>query len=296
MKLLIETGRRRVLIQNMASEIDAGEFPIKRIAGETVAVSANALSDGHDQLSALLKHRKADEAVWSEIPMSPLGNDRWEAAFRVPEIGRYRYTIEAWVDHFKSWQENFRKRIEAGQPLELELQIAADLVQSAAKRAGDPEGEQLQAWATVLGDGEADRGRAAIDLAASDQLARSMAAHSDRRMSTIYGRELEVIVERPRAGCGTWYEVFPRSCSPDPVRAGTLRDCAGSRALRRPHGLRRALFAADPPDRTQSPQRKKRFAGAGPNDPGSPWAIGASRVGINRYIRNWARWTISTDC
>ncbi len=279
MKLLIETGRRRVLIQNVAPEIDAGEFPIKRIAGETVAVSADALSDGHDQLSALLKHRKADEAVWSEIPMSPLGNDRWEAAFRVPEIGRYRYTIEAWVDHFKSWQENFRKRIEAGQPLELELQIAADLVQSAAKRAGDPEGEQLQAWATVLGDGEADRGRAAIDLAASDQLARSMAAHSDRRMSTIYGRELEVIVERPRAGCGAWYEVFPRSCSPDPVRAGTLRDCAD----RVPYVARMGFDVLYlPPIHPIGRSHRKGKNGsqdAGPDDPGSPWAIGAIEGG-----------------
>ena len=129
-KLLMETGRRRVLIQNVAPEVDSGEFSIKRIAGERVLVAADALSDGHDQLSCLLKYRKADDPLWTEVPMTPVGNDRWEAWFAVPEVGRYRYTVEAWVDRFKSWQESFRKRVDARQPLAVELQIAAELAQS----------------------------------------------------------------------------------------------------------------------------------------------------------------------
>jgi starch synthase (maltosyl-transferring) len=279
MKLLIETGRQRVLIQDVAPEIDAGEFPIKRLVGQSVAVSADVLTDGHDQLSCLLKHRRADEAVWSEVPMTPLGNDRWEAEFAVPEVGRYRYTIEAWVDRFKSWQKNFRKRIEAGQPLDVELQVAAELVQRAAKRAVGPEGEQLQEWAAALRDGKADRGRAAVDLAASDRLACTMAAHSDRRMSTIYSRELEVIVERSRAGCGAWYEMFPRSCSPDPARPGTLRDCAD----RLPYVARMGFDVLYlPPIHPIGRSHRKGKNGspdAGPDDAGSPWAIGAAEGG-----------------
>ena len=70
---LMETGRRRALIQNVAPEIDAGEFPIKRIVGQTVLVSADALTDGHDQLSCVLKYRKADDP---DVERSRHGIDR----------------------------------------------------------------------------------------------------------------------------------------------------------------------------------------------------------------------------
>ena len=67
MALLMETGRRRVMVQNVAPEIEAGEFPIKRIVGQRVMVSADALTDGHDQLSCVLKYRKAEQPAWSEV-------------------------------------------------------------------------------------------------------------------------------------------------------------------------------------------------------------------------------------
>ena len=160
MKLLIESGATKcVLVENVSPEIDSGEFPVKRVVGQSVVVSADALSDGHDQLSCRLKYRKADEPLWTEAPMTPVGNDRWQASFVVSEIGRYRYTVEAWVDRFKSWRESFRKRIDAGQPLAVELQVAAELVLNAAERAAGLDAEQLQAWAADLSNGEADEGR-----------------------------------------------------------------------------------------------------------------------------------------
>src|SRR5580658_4773005 len=119
--LSIETGRRRVLVQNVAPELEGGEFPIKRIVNQNVQVSADALTDGHDQLSCALKYRRAEDPLWNEVPMASIGNDRWQAAFPLSEVGRYRYTIEAWVDHFRSWQENLRKRVEAGQHSAVDL-------------------------------------------------------------------------------------------------------------------------------------------------------------------------------
>ena len=132
---LLETGRRRVWIQDVTPEIDGGEFAIKRIVGQRVVVSADVLTDGHDQVACLLKHRMTDEPVWSEVPMEPLGNDRWQAGFDVSEVRRYRYTIEAWVDHLRTWQESLRKRIGAGQEIGIELRVGAELVKH---RAGGP--------------------------------------------------------------------------------------------------------------------------------------------------------------
>ena len=42
--------------------------------------------------------------------MASLANDRWRGQFTVTEIGRYRYTITAWVDRFLSWRHDFSRR------------------------------------------------------------------------------------------------------------------------------------------------------------------------------------------
>ena len=85
-----------------------------------------------------------------------------------------------------------------------------------------PTPNSSQAWAETLGQGNET---GAVELGLSDQLARRMAAYRDRRLSTIYAEELEVVVERERAGYSAWYEMFPRSCSPEPGRHGTFQDC-----------------------------------------------------------------------
>ena len=273
---LIETGRRRVLIENVDPEIDAGEFPIQRTVGRCVVVSADALTDGHDRLSCVLKYRKEEESAWNEVAMEPIGNDRWQAEFRVTETGRYRYTVEAWVDRFQSWREDLKKRVDAGLVVAVELQMGAKLVRGAAQSAAGPDAEQLRAWADSL---EREPAEEAVALALSDRLAQQMAAHGDRRLSTVYARELAVVVDRPKAGFSTWYEMFPRSCSPEPGRHGTFRDCED----RLPYIARMGfdvlyLPPIHPIGRTN---RKGKNAAPGrlPDDPGSPWAIGAAEGG-----------------
>src|SRR5436305_1607578 len=73
----------RVVVENVRPEIDAGRFPVKRTIGEPVEVTADVFADGHDVLAAVLRHRPARAASWSETRMEPLGNDRWAASFTV---------------------------------------------------------------------------------------------------------------------------------------------------------------------------------------------------------------------
>ena len=47
----------RVVIEGVRPEIDAGQFPIKRTVGEEVVVSADIFAEGHDLLAAVVKHR-----------------------------------------------------------------------------------------------------------------------------------------------------------------------------------------------------------------------------------------------
>ena len=110
MKIL--DGKRRVVIEDVQPEINAGRFPIKHVIGQSVEVEveADAFTDSHDALACVLRYRHASETDWREVAMSPFGNDRWRASFPITEIGYYIYTLTAWIDHFFSWQYKFLRR------------------------------------------------------------------------------------------------------------------------------------------------------------------------------------------
>jgi starch synthase (maltosyl-transferring) len=102
-------AERRVVIEEVKPEINGGRFPIKRTIGEKVRVTADIYTDGHDALSTLLLYRRNNESYWHATPMKSLVNDRWIGFFRVEEIGHYLYTLQAWVDRFKTWSRDIEK-------------------------------------------------------------------------------------------------------------------------------------------------------------------------------------------
>jgi starch synthase (maltosyl-transferring) len=272
----VDAGRRRVAIEGVSPEIDSGRFPIKRTVGQEVVVHAAIFADGHDQLRCMLKWRTSDAADWNEIPMKPLGNDRWEAEFKVAQLTSYWYTLVAWADRFLTWQHDLQKRVAAGQEVPVELLIGADLVADAIERAAGHDRQLLLRAAETLRDPN-DPNR--VEYALSASLAEIMARYPDRRWSTKYDRQLEVVVDRERARFSAWYELFPRSCGPTPGRHGRLRDCE-------PWIRRIARMGFDvvylppihPIGRTHRKGRNNAVV-AGPADPGSPWAIGAAEGG-----------------
>ena len=272
---IAEAGRSRVAIEGVAPEIDAGAFPIKRVVGDTVVVEVDAFADGHDAISGVLLYRKEGDPQWSEAPLEPLVNDRWRGAFTVDEVGRYCYTVLAWVDHFKTWSRDLAKRVDAGQDVAVDLLIGAALVEAAVVRAPKAAASQLKAVGELLRAG----GAVAVQQALSPALAALMAAHAERRFATTYAKELGIVVDRQLARFGAWYELFPRSCAGDPGRHGTFKDVEkwldyvasmGFDILYLPpiHPIGRS-FRKGPNNTTE----------AGPNDVGSPWAIGAAEGG-----------------
>jgi len=116
-----EESRARVVIEAVKPEIDGGRFPIKRITGDIVVVEADIFADGHDLLSATLLYRKESDPNWIQVPMEFLVNDRWRGSFIVTKLGRYRYTLIAWVDRFKSWRQNLTKKFEAEQDVTIDI-------------------------------------------------------------------------------------------------------------------------------------------------------------------------------
>ncbi len=136
---------RRVMIEAVSPQIDCGRFPVKRTVGEALTVEADAFTDGHDAIACVLLVRPEGDDTWREVPMEPLGNDRWRARVVLDAPGRWLYSVEAWVDRYVSWRRDLAKRIEAGQDVTVDLRIGAALLRAAASRAPSPEQAPEQA-------------------------------------------------------------------------------------------------------------------------------------------------------
>jgi starch synthase (maltosyl-transferring) len=272
-----ESPPARVVIEGVRPEIDSGLFPIKRTVGEEVAVSADIFAEGHDLLSAVVKYRAAGAGQWSEAPMVAEVNDRWSGVFRVDSLGRFEYTIEAWVDRFRTWLRDLSKKVDAGQDVASELLEGAEFVQQAAGRARGPEADWLRHRAGVL-RGQEDQA-ARIQSALDPQLAVAMAHFPDRRASRTYERTLGIVVERERARYGAWYEMFPRSAAIEPGRHGTFRDVEALLPYVASMGFDVLYLPPIHPIGRAFRKGPNNTLNAGPDDPGSPWGIGSEQGG-----------------
>jgi starch synthase (maltosyl-transferring) len=269
--------RRRVIIEGVSPEIDCGRFPVKRTTGEQVIVEANIFTDGHDAISGVLMYRREKERRWREVSLESLVNDRWRASFTVEKLGRYEYTLAAWIDPFKSWRRDMVKRIDAGQDVAVDLKIGATLVAEAAGRANAVDRRQLKALADRLGSDDVGRSSGAA-LALDEELAALVAKYPDREHATDYPKTLEVWVEPERARCSAWYELFPRSAGAEGTH-GTLRDVIRQLDYVQELGFDVLyLPPIHPIGRTRRKGRNNAELG-GPDDVGSPWGIGASEGG-----------------
>ncbi|HMM41275.1 MAG TPA: alpha-1,4-glucan--maltose-1-phosphate maltosyltransferase [Thermomicrobiales bacterium] len=268
-------GRCRVVIEGVSPEIDCGRFAIKRVTGEQVVVEADIYADGHDEVAAVLCYRRGGEESWIEIEMAPLVNDRWRASFPVSDLGRYEYTIVAWVDRFRTWEHDLEKRVAAGQDVSVDLRIGAELVSAAAARAPRADAVTLQGIAEQLDTNAAG----ALDAALAPELGELMWRYAPRDHAVSYDKALTVRVDPPLARFSAWYELFPRSTSPEPGRHGTLRDV--ERLLPYVSELGFDILYLPPIHPIGRQFRKGRNNTTDPDidDPGSPWAIGGPEGG-----------------
>ena len=143
-------GRKRVIVEGITPQVDGGRFPAKRTVGDIVRVEADIFTDGHDSISAMVLYRHEDLHGWQESPMQVLVNDRWAGEFTVQQLGRYRFTIHAWVDHWETWRHDLAKRIDANSDAPLDYLIGANLIEEAAARAAGEDAEWLRKQAHAL--------------------------------------------------------------------------------------------------------------------------------------------------
>lgn len=272
-------GRCRAVIDSVLPDVDGGRYPLKRIAGERVALEARCYADGHDRLRVVLCWQADGRGEVYEVEMTPEGNDVWRAAFQPRVPGRYRYSVIAWVDAFDSWMHDLERREEL-QDIRTALAVGAALLETAAGRAPRGDAELLNAWRARLcdaaGDPHSDAGSLkmiALDSARADVARR----HADRRFAV--RRSYELVVDRRRAEFSTWYELFPRSSAAQDGKHGTFNDVERQLPRLARMGFDVLYFPPIHPIGRVNRKGSNNSLAAAPADVGSPWAIGAAEGG-----------------
>jgi starch synthase (maltosyl-transferring) len=269
-----------VVIEDFHPCLEGGRHAIKRIVGEPLQIWCDIFTDGHVVLSARLKWRRLGAKRWHESTMQPGDNDRWSGRCQFDQIGRWQYGVEAWVDRFLTWRKTFAARVAGQDPdAPLEALEGAQLLREGAqgaRAAGDGDS------ATELGEladllGELPVGQT-LDLVQSDGVAELMQRYAPRHQSSM-SPLLPVIVERERARFSAWYEFFPRNALGQANRHSTLRDCVERLRDAKAMGFDVVYFPPIHPIGITARKGPNNTLTAGPQDVGSPWAIGGPAGG-----------------
>jgi starch synthase (maltosyl-transferring) len=287
-----EEGRKRVIIEEIQPQVDCGRYPARRFLGDPVKISAAIFSDGHDHVAARLLYKHDSESAWQFAPMTELSNDVWTATITADRIGTWAFAIEAWVDHFDTWRADLKKRLAAQpdpespdeakrnlppQDIPLAFTIGAKLLDQTSARATGPDAKQLKSIATSLRI-LAEKKAVVYDEPLTFEIEELAAQYPDLTYAT-RSRELKLWIDRERARFSSWYELFPRSVTSDPARHGTFADV--ELLLPEIAAMGFDILYMPPIHPIGSAFRKgpNNSVTAGPDDEGSPWAIGSPEGG-----------------
>lgn len=264
-------------IEAVTPAVDGGRHPAKRMMGEPCVVEADIFRDGDYVLRAVVKWRRRNETNFAEAPMALFDNDRWRGEFPLEHNDRYLFTIEAWTDRYASWERGFRRKAEAGRDVASDLLEGIALIEAALSRASNKDRATLES--TIKSLRALDAPRDAVAIASRPGVLELMARLGERWGANEYAKPLEIIVDRPRARFGAWYEMFPRSQGAVPGRGATLIEA--ERRLSEIRDMGFDVVYLTPIHPIGDTLRK------GPNNtlvplddsPGSPWAIGGAAGG-----------------
>jgi len=269
-------NQTRIVIENVLPQLDSGAFFIKRITGQTVTVTANVFSDGHDVIECCIKFKHEHDKNWQEVRMTATENDAWTAEFKVEKQGHYTYFVEGWVDYALNWQHGTERKIQDNQHVKSELLEGAEYVNAIVKSADKSEAAYLKAAAkSFANEKEYDK---AIETAISRELTAIFKKYPVRYLAN-QSISLGVYVDRPKALFSTWYEFFPRSASEIDGKHGTFKDCERLLPRVASMGFDTLYFPPIHPIGEVNRKGKNNATNALEGDVGSPWGIGSQYGG-----------------
>lgn len=262
----------------------ANSRAVKAVLNESFTVAATIFREGHDAVAGEVVLTNPEGVVTSRNRMEPTGpgTDRFEAVVRPDATGIWQFHIAAWSNPIATWLHRFHIKIPIGIDVELECAEGAALIDQIVVSASKEDARVLTGVRLALvNPGLTPAQRLAIVDEQSAQLA--LASNPIRELISNYG-PFPIKVERKRALFGSWYEFFPRSegaikNSNGTWKSGTFKTAAkrlpavsemGFDVLYLPPIHPVGLAFRKGPNNTLTP---------GPNDPGSPWAVGSSDGG-----------------
>lgn len=265
-------GQSRVIIENVQPQVDGGRYPAKRTVGERVEVSANIFADGHDHIRAEILYRKKGDSSWKTEEMEAVGNDEWRGSFVVTEKFPYEFTIQAWIDHFETWFDGFKKKANAKLDVKLELQEGAAILHTLA----NGKNKDLLKLSERLAD--ASRYIENTRFILSEDFESIVQQYPLRIFESRLAGECSIQVEPAKALFSSWYELFPRSASLN-GKHGTFNDVV--KLLPRIAAMGFDVLYMPPihPIGKINRKGKNNNVRSLPGEPGSPWAIGSDEGG-----------------
>jgi starch synthase (maltosyl-transferring) len=269
----------QLVIENVAPKLDGGRYPIKRMIGSVIEISADIFKDGHDLIAGRILYRRPGEATSRVAPFNyRFDPDRWYGSFKADQIGLWQYDVEAWPDRFGTWRSDLGKRLNAGQDVRPELLEGAGLLARLAEKLSGPAERVVSDAAKRLANPSLtldERLKVAFAEDVFELVRVPLFAEEASRLE----RPLELYVDRAEACFSAWYELFPRSQGTDPNKHGTFADTA--KRLPEIAALGFDVLYLPPVHPIGVTHRKGRNNSPTcvPGDVGSPWAIGAKEGG-----------------
>jgi starch synthase (maltosyl-transferring) len=256
----------RIPIRHLRPQQPENLAPATAYRGEVVPFEATIFREGHDLLGAEVVLTDPD-GTSTVHPMALIGSgtDLWRALAPLDREGMWTWFVRAFTDDWATWVHTAEIKVPAGIDVELVFAEGAKLLTAAHQ-------DDVAKTLTTK------------KLAAAARLAVAQGKVVVARSLITESAALPIRVERTRAGYGAWYEFFPRSEGAKKQKdgswvSGTLRSAA--RRLPAVAAMGFDVLYVPPIHPIGESFRKgpNNSLVAGPNDPGSPWAIGSSAGG-----------------
>jgi starch synthase (maltosyl-transferring) len=276
----------RLPIVDVFPSVDQGRWPAKAFAGELIPFRATVFREGHDALGVelLLTDTQGKQSVHRMTPGAP-GSDSWHTRVRLDQTGTYTYVIRAFADEYETWQHNASVKIAVGIDEDLMMLEGVALFSKAASQKGRSAASKkiFAELAKQLGDAKKSA-KARLSLAEDAKVAKTLATEPIRDLETL-SDEFSIACERTLAGAGSWYEFFPRSegakfdAKTKTWTSGTFKTATKRLAAVKDMGFDILYMPPIHPVGFAHRKGPNNTLIAGPQDPGSPWAIGSEAGG-----------------
>jgi starch synthase (maltosyl-transferring) len=272
----------RIPISEVHPSVDCATRPAKAVVGECFEVRATVFREGHDAVAADVVVRDPRGKVVDTVPMHELapGTDRWGARITADRPGRWAFSVQAWGDPVATWVHDATIKVGAGIDVELMLETGAQLLMRAAEDVPlGPDRARLLDVVHALRDRQRP---AEVRLAAglAPETAAVLVQYPVRELLTT-SKRFPLQVDRSEALFSSWYEFFPRSegATLDPPRSGTFATAAARLPAIAAMGFDVVYLPPIHPIGTAFRKGPNNTLNPGPDDPGSPWAIGSDDGG-----------------